>query len=439
MSTSHPFFYDQAELRACKRRRTQLLRSTGKALVLVPAGSAGHLAPFRAASDFYYLTAMSVAGAVLVLDPLSDQKPIKLFMPPLTERERQWDGARPGLEEATSLFGLDAAFPRADLAGFLEAAMGRYTEVYWVPTVDPQLDYLLMQEWCRRAAPIAVKNGLPAALHDLRPVLAPQRLIKDALEIERLRRAGKLSAAAHRTVIQNIRPGFDERQVHAAIEKAFFDHGGDAIAFPTIAAGGSNTTILHYVANNQPIADDALVLVDAGARLQQYCSDITRTFPIRGRFTAAQRDLYRVVYNAQQAVFKAARPGRSFDLLQKTAVKVLAQGMLDLGILQGTLDEVIEQERFKPFYMHGIGHSLGLDVHDPTPSKLGGKQLAKLEPNIVMTVEPGIYIPSNAPGVPRKFLGIGVRIEDDILIGEQGCEILTDNDTSPEEIEAMMG
>jgi Xaa-Pro aminopeptidase len=438
MKSTYPWFYDKTEIESCKKRRTQLLQSTGKALVIAPAGPAHHLVPYRAASDFYYLTGLDVAGSILVLDPRSKEQTSILFMPELSDRERQWDGPRPDFPEAKDAYGLDSALPLKRFPDFLEGALASYTEIYWVPGVDPLVDHQVIQQWSKRSAPIAVKNGVPACLHDLRPVLAPQRLIKDAVELERLRKAAEIGAAGHVAAMKATKPGMDERQIQALIEKAFFDLGADAPSFPTIAAGGTNATVLHYIANNQRLPEDGLLLVDAGARWNRYCSDITRTFPVNGKFSTAQKDLYNVVWKAQQAVFAIAKPGKSFELLQKTAIKTLSEGLIDLKIVKGSLDEVIETELYKPFYMHGIGHSVGLDVHDPTPSKVDGRRLAKLEENIVMTVEPGLYIPRSTTKGPKAFRGLGVRIEDDILITSKGCEVISGGDNECDRIEGFV-
>ncbi|PZP58012.1 MAG: Xaa-Pro aminopeptidase, partial [Azospira oryzae] len=284
-----------------------------------------------------------------------------------------------------------------------------------------------------------VRNGVtaPSELKDVRTVLDEMRLVKDPHELELMRRAARISAAAHRRAMRFARPGVTEYQVEAEILHEFRRHGAQAPAYPPIVASGANACVLHYVANSATLKDGELLLIDAGCELDGYAADITRTFPVNGHFSGAQRDVYQLVLAAQAAAIAAVKPGNPWDAPHRAALEVLAQGLIDLKLLTGTRDEVLEKETYRRFYMHRTGHWLGLDVHDAGDYKRGG-EWRPLEPGMTLTVEPGCYV-RPADDVPQHFWNIGVRIEDDALVTPEGCEILTrDAPKSIAEIEALM-
>jgi Xaa-Pro aminopeptidase len=276
----------------------------------------------------------------------------------------------------------------------------------------------------------------PGEIRDVRSLLDPMRLIKDSHEIGLMRRAADIASRAHERAMQFCQPGQREYEVEAEFLHEFRRHGADAPSYPAIVAGGRNACVLHYVSNRDRLCDGDLLLIDAGCEVEGYASDITRSFPVGGRFSAAQRDCYELVLAAQAAALALIAPGASFIAPHDAAVRVLAQGMLDLGLLAGSLDEVLEKESYKRFYMHRTGHWLGLDVHDAGDYR-DGEQWTKLVPGMALTVEPGLYI-RPADDVPPALWNIGIRIEDDVIVSTDGCEILTSAARSVAAIEALM-
>jgi Xaa-Pro aminopeptidase len=274
-------------------------------------------------------------------------------------------------------------------------------------------------------------------VRDVHLLLDEMRLIKDAAELATMRRAAQISAGAHRRAMQKVRPGAREHEIEAELVHEFRRHGAQAPAYTPIVAGGERACVLHYVENDAVLCDGDLLLIDAGCELDGYASDITRTFPVNGSFSAAQRAIYELVLAAQTAAIAAVKPGAAWMAPHEAAVKVLAGGMIDLGLLHGTVEEALEKETYKKYYMHRTGHWLGLDVHDAGGYRRDGQWRA-LEPGMVLTVEPGCYI-RGAEGVPARFAGIGVRIEDDVLVTASGCEVLTrEAPKAIAEIEALM-
>jgi Xaa-Pro aminopeptidase len=263
----------------------------------------------------------------------------------------------------------------------------------------------------------------PQQVHDLRAVLDDMRLVKDGHELALMRRAARIAAGAHRRAMQAARPGRNEHEIEAELLYEFRRNGAQFPAYSPIVAGGANACVLHYVANDAPLRDGELLLIDAGCELDGYASDITRTFPVNGRFTGPQRAVYELVLEAQRAAIAAVRPGAAWNVPHDAAVRVLAQGMLDLKLLPGSLEEVLQKETYKRFYMHRTGHWLGLDVHDAGEYRAAGNW-RPLVPGMVLTVEPGLYIRA-ADDVPRELRNIGVRIEDDVVVGGEGCEVIT--------------
>lgn len=422
-------------------RRARLARRMGSGVAVVPTAperlrNRDTAYPYRYDSYFYYLTGFTEPEAVLVL-VAGDTPRSLLFCREKDPEKEVWDGFRYGPEGAREAFGFDEARPIAELDAAMSELLADQPAVFYPVGHDPAWDARVVS-WVN-AVRARVRNGVtaPSELKDVRTVLDEMRLVKDPHELELMRRAARISAAAHRRAMRFARPGVTEYQVEAEILHEFRRHGAQAPAYPPIVASGANACVLHYVANSATLKDGELLLIDAGCELDGYAADITRTFPVNGHFSGAQRDVYQLVLAAQAAAIAAVKPGNPWDAPHRAALEVLAQGLIDLKLLTGTRDEVLEKETYRRFYMHRTGHWLGLDVHDAGDYKRGG-EWRPLEPGMTLTVEPGCYI-RPADDVPQHFWNIGVRIEDDALVTPEGCEILTrDAPKSIAEIEALM-
>lgn len=392
--------------------------------------------PYRFDSYFYYLTGFREPEAVLVL--IGGATPRSLLFCREKNAEREiWDGYRHGPAAAQSVFGFDEAHVITELDARMPDLLADRPAVFAHLGADALWDGRVLG-WINTVRG-RIRGGIsaPAEIHDIHVLLDRMRLVKDGHEIALMRRAGQISAGAHRRAMRATRAGMSEFEIEAELLHEFRSCGAQAPAYTSIVAGGANACVLHYVENNAQLRDGDLLLIDAGCELDGYASDITRTFPVNGRFSGAQRDVYELVLAAQAAAIAAVRPGAHWNEPHDAAVQVLAQGFIDLKLLAGTLDAVLEQETYKQFYMHRTGHWLGLDVHDAGDYKTAGAWLA-LEPGMVLTVEPGCYI-RPAPGVPEALVNIGVRIEDDALVTAGGCELLSaDAPKMPDEIEALM-
>ncbi len=403
--------------------------------------------PYRHDSYFYYLSGFAEPEAVIVLAAGKEERAILFCREKNPEREI-WDGYRYGPEAAREAFGFDAAFPLSALDAEMPKLMADAPALFYALGGNAKLD-AQVQAWLQ-AVRMQARAGVtaPATVHDVRVLLDEMRLFKDAEEIAIMKRAAAISAAAHRRAMQTARPGLREYHLEAELLHEFRRNGSQFPAYGSIVATGANACVLHYRASDAEIRDGDLVLIDAGCELDSYASDITRTFPANGKFSAPQQALYEIVLAAQAAAIAETRPGKRFMDGHDAAVRVLAQGMLDTGLLDrdkvGTLDDVIEKGAYRQFYMHRTGHWLGMDVHDVgeyRDSLPGGgeeKPWRTLQPGMVLTVEPGIYVRPE-PGVPEQFWNIGIRIEDDALVTENGCEIITsDAPKTVAEIEAVM-
>ena len=336
--------------------------------------------------------------------------------------------ARFGLDEAHPIEALDEMLPRL-LENRPALAYPVGADAHWDARALGWLNAVRL----RARAGIAA----PDRLLDVRAILDEMRLLKDAHEIGVMRRAARIAAAAHRRAMRATRPGLHEYEIEAELLHEFRRHGAQSLAYPPIVAGGANACVLHYVSNDAPLRDGELLLIDAGCELDGYASDITRTFPVGGRFSAAQREVYELVLAAQRAAMEKARPGNAWNEPHDAAVRVLAQGMLDLDLLKGSLDEALEKETYRRFYMHRTGHWLGLDVHDAGDYKRGGKW-RELVPGMTLTVEPGLYLRA-AEDVPERLRNIGVRIEDDVLVTPGECEVLSaEAPKGVDDVEALM-
>jgi Xaa-Pro aminopeptidase len=433
MSTS------EARIHARRRRHLMDLAESGSILIVPSArerlrnGDAHY--PFRQESDFLYLTGFSEPDAVLVLVPGREGGAQILFLRERDPDRERWDGPRLGRDGAREQLGFDDAFPIGDLDEILPGLMENRDHIYHSVGRDPDFDRQVigwrnqLRQQKRQAHAPEEFIGLDHLLHEL-------RLFKSADELKRMRRAASISAAAHRRAMQACRPGATEAELTAELVYEF-TRNGCAAAYQPIVAGGRNALVLHYVANDQPLPDDGLVLIDAGCEFQGYAADISRSFPVSGRFTNAQRRVYDVVLAAQRAAIDQVRPGRVYDDIHATACRVLTEGLIDLGLLGGTLDENLEKASYRRYYMHKTGHWLGLDVHDVGDYRIEDHSRL-LEKNMVTTVEPALYIGTD-DDIPREFRNIGIRIEDDVRVTDDAPEILSaDVPVAAEEIEALM-
>ncbi|GAB3730874.1 aminopeptidase P N-terminal domain-containing protein [Luteimonas pelagia] len=425
------------------RRRRQLMRQAGgDAIVIVPAApervrSRDTHYPYRQDSDLWYLSGFPEPEAVLVLVPGRGAGESILFCRERDPDREGWDGPRVGQEGAVDAYGMDDAYPIADIDEILPGLLEGRLRVYYHFGRDVEFDLKLIG-WVNRVR-AQVRRGAqpPHEFLELGHLLDEMRLFKDRDELKLMRRAASITVEAHRAAMAAVRPGMREYQLQAELERVF--RASDAWpAYGSIVGSGANGCVLHHVANDGPVRDGDLVLVDAGAEYRGYAADITRTFPANGRFTREQRAVHDLVGAAQAAALAQARPGVPYGAGHDAAVEVLTDGLLRLGLLKGTLKKAIADGAYKRFYRHKTGHWIGLDVHDVGEYRVDGESRL-LEPGMVFTIEPGLYIGEGERGVPAKWRGIAVRTEDDILVTRTGHEVLTDGlARSADEIEAAM-
>ena len=450
-------------------RRKRLLQTIGNGVAIIPTAPEvvrnrdAHF-PYRFDSYFWYLSGFPEPEAVIVLVGAQGKQKAKsiLFCREKHEEREIWDGYRYGPKAAKTAFGFDGAYPIEQLDQKLPELLVDRDSLWHAIGHDADWDQRIAKALNAVRAQTRAGKRAPRAIHDLRAELDAMRLTKDVAEAAIQQRAADIASAGHARAMRACRPGMAEYELEAELSYEFRKRGADAHAYTPIVAGGANACVLHYVENNKLLNDHTLVLIDAGCEVEGYAADITRTFPANGRFTGPQRDLYDLVLASQDAAVAATRPGNRFVDPHDATVKVLAQGMLDLGLLNkndvGHLDDVIAQRHYFRFYMHRTGHWLGLDVHDVgsyvEPSELGQLSERKdplsgetikdrpsriLRPGMVLTIEPGLYV-SPAPGVPEHFWNIGIRIEDDAVVTEDGCELITRGvPVKADDIEAVMG
>ncbi len=409
------------------QRRKRLARSLGDGVVILPTApertrNADSHYDYRWDSGFYYLTGFREPEAVLVIVP--GRKPREILFCREKNLEREiWDGFRYGPQLAREVFGFDEARPIAELDAAMPELIANHEVIHTPVGADGEWD-ARVSGWLNIVRG-KVRSGVtaPGQIRDVRAEVNDMRLVKDAHELAIMRRAGEISSGAHVRAMRAARPGRREYEVEAEILHEFCRFGARAPAYGSIVATGANACVLHYRENDAQIQPGDLMLIDAGCELDSYASDITRTFPVDGRFTAPQKDIYELVLASQEAAIKAVKPGAEFIAYHDAATRVLVRGLIDLKLCKGSVDKVLEDGSYKQFYMHRTGHWLGLDVHDAGDYMRKGKW-RKLEPGMVLTVEPGLYI-RPAPGVPKAFWNIGVRIEDDVAVTAKGHEILT--------------
>lgn len=425
-----------------KMRRQQLAQQIGEtSLAILSAGREqirngdAHYR-FRQQSDFYYFTGFNEPNAVLIIFGGKQAESI-LFNQPKNVDEEQWTGIRLGQVDAPATLGVQTAYPIDELQKRLPDLCGGYEALYYGIGQDETCEALILKTILKLKTQTRSGVARPVKLFDLEPLVSEMRLFKQPDEIALIKKACDISVAGHKRAMQACATSKFEYQLEAELIYTFLEQGCRGMAYDPIVAGGKNACILHYTENNKPLRPGELVLIDAAGEYQNYASDITRTFPVNGKFSAEQRALYELVLHAQQTAITKVKPNLLWSDIQQTLVQILTSGLRDLGLLKGSVDELIETQAFKPFYMHGSGHWLGLDVHDVGHYKQHGTW-RNLRENMVFTVEPGLYI-SESPFVDSKWWNIGIRIEDDILVTSQGHENLTaELPVQVDEIEALL-
>jgi Xaa-Pro aminopeptidase len=426
----------------CAERRHTLQQRMASGVAIVPTApprirNRDSDYPYRFDSYFYYLTGFPEPEAVLVLVSGIQARSVLFCRQRNPEREI-WDGFRHGPHGAKAAFAIDETYPIEALEELLPKLMADQPVLHYPLGADAGWDARIMS--CLNQVRGQARAGIaaPVEIRDVRALLDEMRLLKDDGEIAIMRRAGAISAAAHERAMRAARPGRSEYELEAELLYEFRRRGAQFPAYWPIVAGGANACTLHYRDNSSRLADGELVLIDAGCELDGYASDLTRTFPVGGKFSGPQRDVYELVLAAQEAAMAVVRAGSRWDEPHQAAVRTLARGLVDLGLCTGTPEKVVETEDYKRFFMHRTGHWLGLDVHDAGEYKLGG-EWRPLQPGMTLTVEPGCYI-RPAESVPQRFWNIGVRIEDDVVVTHSGCEVLTE--AAPKairDIEALVG
>ncbi len=419
-----------------QQRREQLMEKVGKGTAIF------HSAPiavmhndveyvFRQDSDFFYLTGFNEPEAVAVLAPHHSEHRFILFVQPKDPAMETWTGYRCGVESAKEIYGADEAYSIAEISEKLPQYLEKADRLYYHLGRDRAFNDFILSQWQKLIATYPKRGNGPIALEDTNHLLHPMRLLKSPAEIETMRKATEISAAAHNRAMEFAKPGRYEYQVQAEIEYTFRLHGAIGPAYPSIVASGVNACVLHYIENNRQMHDNELLLIDAGCAYDYYNGDITRTFPVGGKFTPEQKALYSIVLEAQLQAIEKVQPGNPYNEFHDTAVSVLVDGLIDLGLLVGDSEEIITDEKYKPFYMHRTGHWLGLDVHDVGQYKHTEETWQTLQPGQIVTVEPGLYLAPDLkpaegqPEIPEKWRGIGIRIEDDVLVTANGRDILT--------------
>ncbi|GAB3024903.1 aminopeptidase P N-terminal domain-containing protein [Oleiagrimonas citrea] len=420
------------------RRRRQLMRLAGDdAALLIAAApermrSADAAWPYRQDSDFHYLTGFPEPHAVLALLPGRDVAETILFCRERDADRERLDGPRLGTEGAVEACGVDDAFPIDDIDDILPGMLEGRARVYCHFGQEPEFDARLLA-WMRRLRALRGGGVVPKEFLALGYLLHDMRLYKSAAEIKLMRRAAKVSVAAHQAAMRGVQAGMAEYEVEAELLRTMRAQGAVSAYMPSVA-GGANACIMHYNANRSPLRDGDLLLIDAGAEVDCYAADITRTFPVGGRFTRDQRALYEVVLAAQEAAIEQVRPGQPFSAAHDAAVTVIVEGLRALKLLRGSVASILEEGSYRRYFPHKTGHWLGLDVHDVGDYRIDGEP-RMLEPGMVVTVEPGLYIPPDADGPAARWAGTGIRIEDDVLVGRDGPQVLTEG--VPKQVEAI--
>ncbi|MCI0666574.1 MAG: Xaa-Pro aminopeptidase [Methylococcaceae bacterium] len=413
-----------------RRRRKEFMRMVGTGNIALIASAPVSKRnndvdyPYRQDSDFVYLTGFEEPKALAVFVPGRRPAEYILFCREFDATMALWTGHHAGIEGAKKLYEADDAFPIDDVDEILPGLMENKARVFYPMGRNGELDHQVL-EWVKQLRQ-RVRSGISAPMEfvAIENLLHEMRLYKTAAELKLMRRAANVSAKAHIRAMRAARAGLYEHQIEAELLHEFTHNGMRSTAYPSIVAGGRNACVLHYTQNRDKLQDGDLLLIDAGAENQNYASDVTRTFPVSGRFSEAQKLLYQLVLDAQLAAIAKVRPGNHWDDPHDAAIKVLTRGLVDFGLLKGRISNLIKNEAYKKFYMHRTGHWLGMDVHDVGNYKVDGRWRL-LEPGMVLTVEPGLYVSADCTDVEKKWRGIGIRIEDDVLVTKDGCEVLT--------------
>jgi Xaa-Pro aminopeptidase len=426
-----------------ERRRKQLLKMMGKGgIAILPTATEKRRNGdvdyhYRPDSDFFYLTGFAEPEAVAVLVPGRPQAEYILFVRDRDPTRETWDGKRAGPDGATREYGADDAFPIGDIDDILPGLMEQCQRVYYTMGLNPEFDQRVLGWVNGLKAQARAGKHPPQEFIALDHILHDMRLYKSKPELDTMRRSAQIAVAAHKRAMKFTAPGRHEYQVMAELLHEFRMHNAD-ISYHPIVGGGANSCTLHYRDNNAELQDGDLLLIDAGCEHGMYASDITTTFPVNGRYTDEQKAVYEVVLQAQYAAFAAIKPGNHWDDPHEAAVKAITQGLVKIGLLKGKVPQLIKDGAYRQFFMHRTGHWLGMDVHDCGDYKVGEKWRV-LEPGMVMTVEPGVYIPAGTKGVAKRWWNIGVRIEDDVAVTKDGYEVLTVGlPREPEDIERFM-
>ncbi len=426
-----------------RTRRDALAQAIGDGMALVPAARVAHrnadnTYPFRQDSDFAWLTGFDEPDALLALAPGNADGEQILFCQRRDPAQERWTGPRAGPEGAIAHFGMDSAFALDDLDERMLDLLGRHERLHFALGRHSGWDQRVLG-WLQTLQARQRAGGKPpTSIHSLDVILHEMRLFKSLAEQACMREAAQIAVRAHRRAMRLCRPGLSERDLETELLHAFRQHGAHELSYAPIVAAGANACVLHYTRNDATIQDGDLVLIDAGCELQGYASDITRTFPANGRFSGEQRALHEVVLAAQHAALDAVAPGNSWMAPHERATQVLTAGLVTHGLLVGDVDELVAREAYRPFYMHRTGHWLGMDVHDRGDYQRGG-QWRPLEPGMTLTVEPGLYIAPDQADVAARWRGIGIRIEDDVLVTDSGHETLSAGlEQSADEVEALM-
>src|SRR5882672_5747340 len=392
---------------------------------------------FRQDSDFYYLTGFEEPDSIAVVAPGRERR-YTLFVRPRDPGQVIRVGRRAGLEGVKAEFGTDASFPAAAFEMKLQDILDGADKLYYRLGAYPDIDNTIIRQIAQMRALKRKPIHPPRTIIDPATIVHELRVLKSPEEIELMQRAADIAAEAHVEAMKTVRPGMKEYEVEAQIEQVFRRRGAAGPSYTSIIGAGPNATVLHYINNDGELRDGELLLIDAGAEYKGYASDITRTFPISGRYSKGQREIYDLVLETQMSCVEMVRPGTTHDELKQHSVEMLTEGMVRLGLLKGKTDELIKEKKYEQFYMHGLGHMLGIDVHDVGRYYYDQESRA-LEAGVVMTVEPGLYIAPNTKDIPEQYLGIGVRIEDDVLCTQNGPRVLTNKvPKQPEEIESLM-
>ena len=425
------------------RRRKQLMRMMDKhSIAIIPAApmrirNRDAEYPYRQDSDFLYLTGFPEPEAVAVLVPGREHGQYILFCRERDPVMETWHGRRAGQDGAVENFGADDSFPMSDIDEILPGLMEDRDTVYYTMGRDTDFDQKLMGWINRLREQVRAGTHPPHEFISLEYLLHDMRLYKSRSEVKAMKQSARIAIEAHKRAMRACRPGMKEYEIEAEILYEFRRNAAEP-AYQSIVGGGANGCILHYTENTDELNDGDLLLIDAGAEVEGYASDITRTFPVNGSFSDPQRELYELVLEAQAAAIRQTVPGNHWNDPHMAAVKVLTRGLVELGLLKGKPAQLIKEGEYRRFYMHRTGHWLGLDVHDVGDYKLD-EEWRLLEPGMALTVEPGLYIPAGSKGVPKRYWDIGIRIEDDVLVTRDGCDVLTEGaPKDPDAIEALM-